>query len=405
MTQANTSDSWINRFFKHDSAGGILLVIMAVLAMILANSPLSTGYQWFLDIPVEVQIGGLEVAKPLLLWINDGLMALFFFLVGLELKREVLYGHLSEKSNLTLPMLAAAAGVAIPALIYYFFNQHDAIAVKGWAIPAATDIAFALGIFSLFGKHLPVSLKLFLLSVAILDDLSAIIIIALFYSAELSIGSLIVAAVGLTGLLITNRLKVRSQAVYILLGVVVWVSVLKSGVHATLAGFAVALFIPTRVKNHDGHYMAEHMEHGLHNWVTFFILPLFAFANAGVSLSGITLSGLFDPIVMGIAAGLFVGKQVGVFSICWLAIKAKLAPMPKDATWGQLYAVAILCGVGFTMSLFIGSLAFEGLSNDFQVKVKLGVLLGSIASAAVGAFILYKLKGSTTPKDTEAQHA
>ena len=405
MTLTNASDSWINRFFKHDSAGGILLVIMAILAMIMANSPIASGYQWFLDIPVEVQIGSLEVAKPLLLWINDGLMALFFFLVGLELKREVLYGHLSQKSNLTLPMLAAAAGVAIPALIYYFFNQNDPIGVKGWAIPAATDIAFALGIFSLFGKHLPVSLKLFLLSVAILDDLSAIIIIALFYSADLSIESLIVAAIGLTALLITNRLKIRSQAVYILLGVVVWVSVLKSGVHATLAGFAVALFIPTRVKNNDGHYMAEHMEHGLHSWVTFFILPLFAFANAGVSLAGITLNGLFDPIVLGIAAGLFIGKQIGVFSICWLAIKSNLAPMPKDATWGQLYAVAVLCGVGFTMSLFIGSLAFEGLASDFQVKVKLGVLLGSLLSAVVGALVLYKLKDNTVISKAETQHA
>jgi NhaA family Na+:H+ antiporter len=405
MTHVSAPDKWINRFFKHDSAGGILLVIMATLAMLLANSPLASNYQWFLDIPVEVQIGNLEVAKPLLLWINDGLMALFFFLVGLELKREVLHGHLSEKSNLTLPMLAAAAGIAVPALIYYFFNQNDPIGVKGWAIPAATDIAFALGIFSLFGKHLPVSLKLFLLSVAILDDLSAIIIIALFYSADLAVGSLMVAAVGISGLFIANRMKVRSEAVYILLGVVVWVSVLKSGVHATLAGFAVALFIPTQVENNDGHFMAEHMEHGLHKWVTFFILPLFAFANAGVSLAGVTLNGLFDPIVLGIAAGLFVGKQLGVFGICWLAIKANLAPMPKDATWAQLYAVAILCGVGFTMSLFIGSLAFEGLSNDFQVKVKLGVLLGSLLSAVVGALILYKLKSKAPQPDNEAKHA
>ena len=235
MNTNTPSDTWLARFFQHDSAGGILLVIMAVLAMILANSPLSQGYQWFLDIPVEVQIGSLELAKPLLLWINDGLMALFFFLVGLELKREMLYGHLSQKSNLTLPMLAAAAGVAVPALIYYFFTQGDSIAIQGWAIPAATDIAFALGIFSLFGKHLPVSLKLFLLSVAILDDLSAIIIIALFYSSELSVASLVVAAIGMTALFACNRIRVRSQAVYVLLGVIVWVSVLKSGVHATLA--------------------------------------------------------------------------------------------------------------------------------------------------------------------------
>lgn len=405
MNTNTPSDTWLARFFQHDSAGGILLVIMAVLAMILANSPLSQGYQWFLDIPVEVQIGSLELAKPLLLWINDGLMALFFFLVGLELKREMLYGHLSQKSNLTLPMLAAAAGVAVPALIYYFFTQDDSIAIQGWAIPAATDIAFALGIFSLFGKHLPVSLKLFLLSVAILDDLSAIIIIALFYSSELSVASLVVAAIGMTALFACNRMRVRSQAVYVLLGVIVWVSVLKSGVHATLAGFAVALMIPTRVKNYDGHDMAEHMEHGLHSWVTFFILPLFAFANAGVSLTGISLNALFDPIVMGIAAGLFLGKQLGVFSICWIAIKANLAPMPKDASWLQLYAVAILCGVGFTMSLFIGSLAFEGLSAEYLVKVKLGVLLGSLLSAFVGAFILYRLKDKSIETKSSVQHA
>lgn len=392
MTHSTAQNSWLIKFFKHDSAGGVLLVLVAVMAMVLANSPLASAYVWFLDIPVRVQIGALDLAKPLLLWINDGLMAIFFFLVGLELKREVLYGHLSEKQNLVLPGVAASAGVAIPALIYYFFNMNYPASVQGWAIPAATDIAFALGVFSLFAKHLPVSLKLFLLSVAILDDLSAIVIIALFYSSELSMASLLLAGLGILALLVVNRFKVRSQAVYVLLGVIVWVSVLKSGVHATLAGFAVAMFIPSQVKNYGGHLMASHMEHALHGWSTFFILPLFAFANAGVSLEGISLSALTDPVVIGITLGLFVGKQLGVFSVCWLAIKARIAPMPESASWLQLYAVAVLCGVGFTMSLFIGSLAFEGLHESYMVKVKLGVLLGSLASAVMAIVLLYYLK-------------
>lgn len=364
---------------------------MAILAMIMANSPLSHLYGAFLDMPLEVRVGSLEVAKPLILWINDGLMAIFFFLVGLELKREVISGHLSKPSNLILPGVGAAAGVALPALIYSYFNQNDPISAQGWAIPAATDIAFALGIFSIFGKQFPVSLKLFLLSVAILDDLSAIVIIALFYSSDLSVTSLVIGFIGLTVLFMFNRLKVRSQGLYILVGVIVWLSVLKSGVHATLAGFAVALFIPTKVKNYDGHPMAEHMEHGLHTWVTFLILPLFAFANAGVSLAGISFSSLLDPIPLGIAAGLFVGKQLGIFASCWLLIKSRLATLPEGATWGQLYAVAVLCGIGFTMSLFIGSLAFEGMDAAYITNVKLGVLLGSIISAALGALLMWYL--------------
>lgn len=383
--------SWVKQFFKHDSAGGVILVIMAILAMIMANSPLSQLYGAFLDMPLEVRIGSLEVAKPLLLWINDGLMAIFFFLVGLELKREVISGHLSKPSNLVLPGVGAAAGVALPAIIYSYFNQHDPISAQGWAIPAATDIAFALGIFSIFGKQFPVSLKLFLLSVAILDDLSAIVIIALFYSSDLSVTSLVIGFIGLTVLFIFNRLRVRSQGLYILVGVIVWLSVLKSGVHATLAGFAVALFIPSQVKNYDGHAMAEHMEHGLHTWVTFAILPLFAFANAGVSLAGLSLSSLLDPIPLGIAAGLFVGKQLGIFASCWLLIKSRLASLPEGATWGQLYAVSVLCGIGFTMSLFIGSLAFENMEAAYITSVKLGVLLGSILSAALGALLMWYL--------------
>ncbi len=371
-----------------DSIAGILLVLMAVLALLLANSPFSGIYESFLTTPLQVRVGELDIAKPLLLWINDGLMALFFFLVGLEIKREMLEGHLSSPSQIVLPGIGAIAGIAAPALIYYALNQDDAVAVHGWAIPSATDIAFALGIFSLFGNRIPISLKLFLLSVAIFDDIGAILIIALFYSSELSTLSFIIATAGLVLLFILNRLSVRSQAAYIIIGVIVWVAVLKSGVHATLAGFAVAWFIPLKLKNHDGHPMLPHLEHALHPWVSFAILPLFAFANAGVSLTGVSMDALLNPVPLGIAAGLFIGKQVGIFGACWLAIKLGLAKLPDQATWLQFYAVTVLCGIGFTMSLFIGSLAFEAQSVGYMIDVKLGVLAGSLCSAIVGSVLI-----------------
>ena len=287
-----------------------------------------------------------------------------------------------------MPAIAAIAGIAAPALIYAWFNQDDPVAIAGWAIPSATDIAFALGVFSLFGRTLPITLKLFLLSVAIFDDIGAIVIIALFYSADLSTMSLIVAMAGLAVLFILNRLKVRAQGAYILVGVVVWAAVLKSGVHATLAGFAVAWFIPINVKNEDGHPMLAHMEHALHNWVAFFILPIFAFANAGVQLVGTTTEQIFNPIVIGIVAGLFIGKQVGIFGACWLAVKAGIAKLPEGTNWLQLYGVTLLCGIGFTMSLFIGSLAFEHQGMEHINSVKVGVLTGSILSAILGAYII-----------------
>ena len=344
------SKTFFRDMLQHDAAGGIILVMAAVLAMIMANTPLNAFYGDILSLPVIFQFGSFQLAKPLLLWINDGLMAIFFFMVGLEIKREVLDGHLSTPAQITLPAIAAIAGIAFPALIYYGFNSADPVAVKGWAIPSATDIAFALGIFSLFGRSLPITLKLFLLSVAIFDDIGAIVIIALFYSAELSTTSLSVAIFGLVVLFTLNRFKVRAQGAYILVGVVVWAAVLKSGVHATLAGFAVALFIPMRLKNEDGNPMLANLEHSLHPWVAFMILPIFAFANAGVELVGVTTNDLFNPIVLGIVAGLFVGKQLGIFGACWLAIKLKLAKLPEGTTWGQLYGVCILCGIGFTMS-------------------------------------------------------
>lgn len=376
------------QMIQHDAAGGVILVIAAFIALIFANTPLNSFYTGMLDLPVAVKLGSFEIAKPLLLWINDGLMAIFFFMVGLEVKREVLQGHLNSVEQITLPAIAAIAGIAAPALIYAWFNQDDPVAIAGWAIPSATDIAFALGVFSLFGRTLPITLKLFLLSVAIFDDIGAIVIIALFYSADLSTMSLIVAMAGLAVLFILNRLKVRAQGAYILVGIVVWVAVLKSGVHATLAGFAVAWFIPINVKNEDGHPMLAHMEHALHNWVAFFILPIFAFANAGVQLVGTTAEQIFNPIVIGIVAGLFIGKQVGIFGACWLAVKAGIAKLPEGTNWLQLYGVTLLCGIGFTMSLFIGSLAFEHQGMEHINSVKVGVLTGSILSAILGAYVI-----------------
>ncbi len=379
-------------FFKNDAAPGIVLVVAALLAMIVANTPLFSFYQASLNFPIAITLGDFEIAKPLFLWVNDGLMAIFFFLVGLEIKREILSGHLSEPSQVTLPAIAAIAGIAAPAVIYISFNGVETAASQGWAIPSATDIAFALGIFILFGKSLPISLKLFLLSVAIFDDIGAIIIIALFYSHELSTLSLAIAGFGLTFLFIINRLHVRAQSLYLVIGLVVWAAVLKSGVHATLAGFAIAWFIPLKLKNFDGHAMLPHLEHALHPWVSFFVLPVFAFANAGVSLSGAGLEQLLNPITLGIAVGLFVGKQIGIFGACWLAIKAGLTKLPKHTTWIQLYGVSCLCGIGFTMSLFIGTLAFEGLDESYLLSVKVGVLMGSLVSASIGGLILTRAK-------------
>ncbi|MCR9104429.1 MAG: Na+/H+ antiporter NhaA [Gammaproteobacteria bacterium] len=390
----------------HDAAGGILLVAAALLAIVMANSALSAGYYAFLNVPVNLDIGDFSINKPLLLWINDGLMALFFFLIGLEVKRELLDGHLSSRDQIILPALGAFAGMATPAIIYTLFNGGDPIASRGWAIPAATDIAFALGVFSLFGTRLPLSLKLFLLSVAIFDDIAAIIIIALFYSSGLSPMSLAIGGLGLAVLLGCNLAGVRYQSVYILIGIVVWAAVLKSGVHATLAGFAVALLIPFKRENERGEPMLKAMEHGLQPWVAFFILPLFAFSNAGVSLLGITVSDLLNPITVGIAFGLFLGNQLGIFGICWVAVKLGLAKLPTGASWQQLYGVSTLCGIGFTMSLFIGTLAFEQHDAAYMSSVKIGVLAGSILSAAWGSFVLYRsTRSSVAPLTQGVAHA
>jgi len=382
----------IKKIIHHESFGGGLLVGAALIAMILANSPASPLYHFLLELPVQVSVGDFAIAKPLILWVNDGLMALFFLLVGLEIKREMLDGNLSSPEQIILPGIAAAAGIAFPALIYVFFNLPDEVGIRGWAIPSATDIAFALGVFSLFGTRLPISLKLFLLSVAIFDDIGAIVIIALFYSTDLSTMSLMVAIAGLVILFILNRCRVNNLVPYLVIGLVVWTAVLKSGVHATLAGFAIAWFIPLKLIDSDGNEMLADLEHGLEPWIAFFVLPIFAFANAGVDLSNIGFNDLLSPITLGIALGLFLGKQIGIFGICWLVIKLKLTKLPANSNWLQFYGVCLLCGIGFTMSLFIGTLAFQDQGLAYQTDVKLGVLLGSLLSAVIAIFILNRAK-------------
>jgi len=370
----------IREFLALEAAGGILLALAAAAAMALANSPLERWYGAFLGTPVEVRAGAFEIAKPLLLWINDGLMAVFFFLVGLELKREVQEGELSRPSQIALPAVAAAGGMAAPAAIYAALNWGNPVTLPGWAIPAATDIAFALGVLSLLGARVPASLKVFLLTLAILDDLGAIVIIALFYTANLAPPSLGVAAAALAALAGLNRAGVQRIAPYLLVGLVLWASVLKSGVHATLAGAALALFIPPR--------QARRLEHDLHPPVAYGILPLFAFANAGVSLQGVSLASLLEPVPLGIAAGLVLGKLAGVFAASFAMIRLGGASLPEGAGWGGLFGVSLLCGIGFTMSLFIAGLAFEGADAAYMAQARLGILLGSLASAAAGYALL-----------------
>lgn len=376
----------LKRFITHEASGGVLLMLATLLALIVSNS----GVAWYpalLETPAKVMIGELIINKPLLLWINDGLMAVFFLLVGLELKREVLYGELSEWKKMTLPLAAAFGGLCAPAAIYVFLNKDNPAALNGWAIPAATDIAFALGILALLGSRVPVALKILLTSIAVIDDLAAIIIIALFYTSQLSLTALAVSGAMIIVLFLLNKFGVKSISFYIIVGVILWVSVLKSGVHATLAGVALAAFIPARPK---GEYAAaEKMEHFLHGWVAFFILPVFAFANAGIPLAGLSIEALFRPIPLGIALGLFLGKQIGIFGLCWVTIKCGWASVPKGVTWKQLYGLACLCGVGFTMSLFIASLAFEGSGAPvFNTEARLGILVGSVLSGVTGYLLI-----------------
>jgi len=378
----------IQDFLKLEAASGIILMITAIAAMVIANSPLSPWYDLLLDIPVVVAVGTFEIAKPLLLWINDGLMALFFFLIGLELKREFLEGDLSKPGQVTLPAIGAVGGMLVPALCYAALNYEDPAALNGWAIPTATDIAFALGILAIIGSKVPLQLKVFLTSLAIFDDLGAIIVIAAFYTEQLSVLSLIVSASMLALLFTFNRQGIVSTAPYIFVGIVLWVAVLKSGVHATLAGVVLALFIPMKGKTGQPSPLKE-LEHNLHSLVAFIVLPIFAFANAGISFEGIGIEQVMAPVPLGIILGLVIGKQLGVFGFCFIAIKLGLAKMPDNVNWTLLYGVAALCGVGFTMSLFVGSLAFEQNSTSPLFQDRLGIVIGSVISGILG-YVLIK---------------
>lgn len=392
---AQTRIPFLDRFLRLESAGGLLLMIAAALALIVANSPLVGTYNLLLDTPVEIRVGGLEVAKPLLLWINDGLMAVFFFLIGLELKRELVEGELADKRNIVLPGLGAIGGMAIPALVYLAFNRGDALAQQGWAIPAATDIAFALGILSLLGSRVPTTVKIFLTSLAIFDDIGAILIIAMFYTSKISLVALAVVAGCIAVLALMSRLKIEARSLFIFVGIVMWTAMLKSGVHATLAGVVLAMFIPMR-STHDPEYSPlKSLEHDLHSVVAFVILPVFAFANAGISFAGLEAAQVLHGVSIGVALGLFVGKQVGVFAFCALGIRAGVASLPAGMNWGALYGTAAMTGVGFTMSLFIGSLAFEGAGLDRLFDERIGIIAGSLASGLLGYLILRRVYGGS----------
>lgn len=380
----------LNEFIHSQSFGGVVLAVAALLALIVSNSPWSGFYERFAQWPGEVRIGGdwLVLSKTLLHWVNDLWMAVFFFLVGLEIKRELMKGELASFRQALLPAGAALGGMLVPALIYAGINWGNAVALRGWAIPAATDIAFALGILVLLGSRVPVSLKVFLTAVAIIDDLGAILIIAFFYTEQLSLNALMAAGLGVLVLVALNRFRVMAVGPYVLVGLVVWLFVYKSGIHATLAGVATALTI--RLSDGKGGSPLERAEHALHPWVAFAILPMFAFANAGVSLQGLTPSALLKAVPLGITAGLLLGKAVGVFGASWLLIRFAGARLPAAASWQQFFGVCVLCGVGFTMSLFIGALAFQGQGPDYETQVKLGVLCGSILSGIVGALLLVR---------------
>ncbi|MFO1220881.1 MAG: Na+/H+ antiporter NhaA [Burkholderiaceae bacterium] len=391
-TDSPTTPAWL-RFIAHESAGGLALGAAALLAIALANSPWQAWYFAFVQLPGELRIGGdaLVLAKPLVVWVNDLWMAVFFFLVGLEIKREWSEGELADRRQALLPLVAALGGMVVPALIFAWLSRGDAIALRGWAIPTATDIAFALAVLSLLGPRVPVSLKVFLTAVAIFDDLGAIVVIALFYTDQLSLAMLAGAALGVACLALLRGARVQRMEAYALVGLVIWLFVLKSGVHATLAGVVTALAIPAHGR--DGRRPGQELEHGLHPWVAFAILPCFAFVNAGVSLSGLGVSALRDPVTLGIALGLVAGKTVGVLGSVWLLVQLGAARLPSGASWTQMLGIALLCGIGFTMSLFIGSLAFEGQDPAYETRLKLGVLCGSIVAGLAGALVL-RLSGA-----------
>ncbi|MCG9597603.1 Na+/H+ antiporter NhaA [Vibrio sp. Isolate25] len=389
----------IRDFFKMESAGGILLVIAAAIAMTIANTPLNDTYQTVL----HSYVFGMSVSH----WINDGLMAVFFLLIGLEVKRELLEGALKSRETAIFPAIAAVGGMLAPALVYVAFNYSNAEAIQGWAIPAATDIAFALGIMALLGKRVPVSLKVFLLALAIIDDLGVVVIIALFYTGDLSTSALAVGFAMTAALFMLNSKKVTKLTPYMIVGAILWFAVLKSGVHATLAGVVIGFAIPLKGKQGERSPL-KHMEHALHPYVAFGILPVFAFANAGISLEGISVEGLTSMLPLGIALGLLLGKPLGIFSFSWIAVKAGVAKLPEGITFRHIFAVSVLCGIGFTMSIFISSLAFGPVNAEFDTYARLGILMGSTTAAIIGYVLLHiSLPKKTALADkpaTEANH-
>ena len=387
-TVKDLETSFVANFFKLESASGIVLIISAVAAIILANSPLNGYYTLLIETPVIIKIGIFEIKKPLLLWVNDGLMAVFFFMVGLELKREFIEGELSDKRNITLPALGAIGGMVVPAAIYLLFNHEDPMAAKGWAIPAATDIACAMGVLGLLGPRIPISLKIFLMSLAIFDDVGAILLIAFFYTTKISALALAVALACISVLFLLNRGGYFGKSLFILIGVVMWVALLKSGVHATLTGIILALFIPIKSPDNPDISPLKNLEHDIHTSVAFVIVPVFAFCNSGIDLHGKGLEELGHNVSVGIFLGLFLGKQIGVFLACWLGITLRYTRLPDNVSFSQLYGAAVLTGIGFTMSLFIGSLAFEETGVNLNFDERFGIILGSLTSGILGYYIL-----------------
>ena len=398
---ARTLHKHLKSFFALDTAPGILLCFAAILAILMQNSFMEGFYTSLQHTPVSVKFGDFEIDKDLLHWINDGLMAISFLVVGLEIKREILDGHLSKREQITLPAIAAVGGIVAPALVYSAFNWNVPTDLHGWAIPAATDIAFALGVLMLLGKRIPSSLKVCLVAIAIIDDLAAIIIIALFYTSQLSLLSLGLAGLGLLAAIFCNRRGVTNLGIYSVLGIIIWACVLKSGVHATLAGVALGLIIPMRAQNKNGKSPLIVMEHALHPWVSFGVIPLFAFVNAGVSLKGLTLDAFLHPVTLGIMLGLFIGKQIGVMGFTFIFSKLKLCKLPQYVTWPQFYGMSLLTGIGFTMSLFIGTLAFDDLQH--ATSVRLGVISGSLLSVFFGVIVLLLTTNKDGYKEQEAE--
>jgi NhaA family Na+:H+ antiporter len=388
----------LRAFIRLESAAGLVLMGAAVLGLVIDNSPLRAAYDALLSLEGEVRIGAVAVEKPVLLWVNDLWMAVFFFLVSMEIKQETIDGYLSDRKGLILPAMAAVGGIAAPAAIFVAMNWGDAAALQGWAIPTATDIAFALGVLALLGRAVPPSLKVFLVTLAVLDDLAAIVIIAVFYSAQLAPLSLALAAIGIAALLVMNWLGVMRVAAYALVGIALWVCVLKSGVHATLAGVALGFAIPGRAARGEAAPLKS-LIHALHPWVAFGILPAFAFVNSGIDLATIDARTLQSGVPAGIALGLFIGKPLGVFALTWLTVKFGLAELPPQTRWLHVLGLAVLCGVGFTMSLFIGSLAYEEAGARYAGTDRLGIIVGSIASGIVGYWILRRAASSGNAND------